>query len=87
MYACIIIHAVMQSFLPPPPLFISFLDNPNQVTRVVVAIETLDVNDNPPELDGPYETAVCDTSTAGQVCPLTPSQIRNIRKRLHGIKI
>ncbi|XP_058265105.1 cadherin-24 isoform X2 [Hemibagrus wyckioides] len=42
-------------------------DSPNQVTRVVVAIETLDVNDNPPELDGPYETAVCDTSTAGQV--------------------
>ncbi|KAK3519280.1 hypothetical protein QTP70_023116 [Hemibagrus guttatus] len=42
-------------------------DSPNQVTRVVVAIETLDVNDNPPELDGLYETAVCDTSTAGQV--------------------
>uniref|UniRef100_W5UFL2 Cadherin-24 n=1 Tax=Ictalurus punctatus TaxID=7998 RepID=W5UFL2_ICTPU len=42
-------------------------DSPNQVTRVGVAIETLDVNDNPPELDGPYETAVCDTSTAGQV--------------------
>ncbi|KAF5893509.1 cadherin-24-like isoform X3, partial [Clarias magur] len=42
-------------------------DSPNQVTRVVVAIETLDVNDNPPELDGRYETAVCDTSTAGQV--------------------
>ncbi|MCI4387864.1 hypothetical protein PGIGA_G00078870 [Pangasianodon gigas] len=42
-------------------------DSLNQVTRVVVAIETLDVNDNPPELDGPYETAVCDTSTAGQV--------------------
>ncbi|XP_060792644.1 cadherin-24 [Neoarius graeffei] len=42
-------------------------DSPNQVTRVVVAIETLDVNDNPPELDGPYETAVCDTSTTGQV--------------------
>ncbi|KAF7696389.1 hypothetical protein HF521_006483 [Silurus meridionalis] len=42
-------------------------DSPNQVTRVVVAIETLDVNDNPPELDGPYETAVCDTGTTGQV--------------------
>ncbi|TTI46073.1 Cadherin-24 [Bagarius yarrelli] len=42
-------------------------DSPNQVSRVDVAIETLDVNDNPPELDGPYETAVCDTGTAGQV--------------------
>ncbi|KAI5609304.1 hypothetical protein C0J50_6306 [Silurus asotus] len=42
-------------------------DSPNQVSRVVVAIETLDVNDNPPELDGPYETAVCDTGTTGQV--------------------
>ncbi|GAA6102731.1 cadherin-11 isoform X1, partial [Tachysurus ichikawai] len=49
-----------------PKLHLFPLYSPNQVTRVVVAIETLDVNDNPPELDGPYETAVCDTSTAGQ---------------------
>uniref|UniRef100_A0A4W4DWI3 Cadherin-22 n=1 Tax=Electrophorus electricus TaxID=8005 RepID=A0A4W4DWI3_ELEEL len=42
-------------------------DSPNQVTRVAVAIETLDLNDNAPELDRQYSTAVCDTSTPGQV--------------------
>ncbi|XP_051515460.1 cadherin-11-like isoform X2 [Myxocyprinus asiaticus] len=42
-------------------------DSPNQVTRVAVAIETLDLNDNAPELDRQYNTAVCDSSTAGQV--------------------
>ncbi|XP_042606575.1 cadherin-11-like [Cyprinus carpio] len=42
-------------------------DSPNQVTRVSVAIETLDLNDNAPELDRQYNTAVCDSSAAGQV--------------------
>ncbi|XP_030642573.1 cadherin-7 [Chanos chanos] len=42
-------------------------DSPSQVTRVAVAIETLDVNDNAPELDREYSTAVCDSSTSGQV--------------------
>uniref|UniRef100_A0A8C1Q9W4 Cadherin 24, type 2a n=1 Tax=Cyprinus carpio TaxID=7962 RepID=A0A8C1Q9W4_CYPCA len=42
-------------------------DSPNQVTRVAVAIETLDLNDNAPELDRQYNTAVCDSSAAGQV--------------------
>ncbi|KAK6313998.1 hypothetical protein J4Q44_G00154570 [Coregonus suidteri] len=42
-------------------------DNPNLVTRVVVAIETLDQNDNAPELDRQYTTSVCDSSTPGQV--------------------
>ncbi|KAG1960725.1 cadherin-11 [Pimephales promelas] len=42
-------------------------DSPNQVTRVAVAIETLDINDNAPELDRQYNTAVCDSSAAGQV--------------------
>lgn len=48
-------------------LFFSFLDSPNQVTRVAVSIETLDLNDNSPELDRQYNTAVCDSSAAGQV--------------------
>lgn len=48
--------------------FISALsDNPSQVSRVVVAIETLDLNDNAPELDRQYTTAMCDSSTVGQV--------------------
>ncbi|KAM6948636.1 uncharacterized protein cdh24b [Aplochiton taeniatus] len=42
-------------------------DNPSQVSRVVVAIETLDLNDNAPELDRQYATAICDSSAAGQV--------------------
>ncbi|XP_055778906.1 cadherin-7-like isoform X1 [Salvelinus fontinalis] len=42
-------------------------DNPNLVSRVVVAIETLDQNDNAPELDRQYTTSVCDSSTPGQV--------------------
>lgn len=49
-------------------LFFSFfLDNPNLVSRVVVAIETLDQNDNAPELDRQYTTSVCDSSAPGQV--------------------
>uniref|UniRef100_A0A3B4G0T1 Cadherin-24-like n=1 Tax=Pundamilia nyererei TaxID=303518 RepID=A0A3B4G0T1_9CICH len=34
---------------------------------VVVAIETLDQNDNAPELDRQYTTSVCDSSAPGQV--------------------
>uniref|UniRef100_A0A3B4B899 Cadherin domain-containing protein n=1 Tax=Periophthalmus magnuspinnatus TaxID=409849 RepID=A0A3B4B899_9GOBI len=42
-------------------------DNPSQVSRVLVAIETLDLNDNAPELDRQYTTAMCDSSKIGQV--------------------
>ncbi|XP_077471024.1 cadherin 24, type 2b isoform X2 [Stigmatopora argus] len=42
-------------------------DNPSQVSRVVIAIETLDLNDNAPELDRQYTTAICDSSTIGKV--------------------
>ncbi|KAK5931440.1 hypothetical protein CgunFtcFv8_027587 [Champsocephalus gunnari] len=42
-------------------------DNPNLVSRVVVAIETLDQNDNAPVLDRLYSTSVCDSSPPGQV--------------------
>uniref|UniRef100_A0A668AWF0 Cadherin 24 n=1 Tax=Myripristis murdjan TaxID=586833 RepID=A0A668AWF0_9TELE len=42
-------------------------DNPSQVSRVLVAIETLDLNDNAPELDRQYTTAMCDSSSSGQV--------------------
>ncbi|CAL8277865.1 unnamed protein product [Lota lota] len=42
-------------------------DNPSQVSRVLVAIETLDLNDNPPELDRQYTTAMCDSASSGQV--------------------
>uniref|UniRef100_A0A8C9XJJ4 Cadherin 24, type 2b n=1 Tax=Sander lucioperca TaxID=283035 RepID=A0A8C9XJJ4_SANLU len=42
-------------------------DNPSQVSRVLVAIETLDLNDNAPELDRQYTTAMCDSSSIGQV--------------------
>lgn len=49
-------------------LFVFLADNPNLVSRVVVAIETLDQNDNAPELDREYTTSVCDSSAPGQVC-------------------
>ncbi|GAA6089257.1 uncharacterized protein LOC113644125 [Tachysurus ichikawai] len=42
-------------------------DNPSQVSRVLVAIETLDLNDNAPELDRQYTTAMCDSTSVGQV--------------------
>lgn len=42
-------------------------DNPSQVSRVLVAIETLDLNDNAPELDRQYTTAMCDSTSTGQV--------------------
>uniref|UniRef100_A0A672HM05 Cadherin 24, type 2b n=1 Tax=Salarias fasciatus TaxID=181472 RepID=A0A672HM05_SALFA len=42
-------------------------DNPGQVSRVLVAIETLDLNDNAPELDRQYTTAMCDSLSSGQV--------------------
>ncbi|XP_058488388.1 uncharacterized protein LOC131461274 isoform X1 [Solea solea] len=42
-------------------------DNPSQVSRVLVAVETLDLNDNAPELDRQYTTAMCDSSSVGQV--------------------
>uniref|UniRef100_A0A8D3C692 Cadherin 24, type 2b n=1 Tax=Scophthalmus maximus TaxID=52904 RepID=A0A8D3C692_SCOMX len=42
-------------------------DNPSQVSRVLVAVETLDLNDNAPELDRQYTTAMCDSTSIGQV--------------------
>lgn len=48
--------------------FVLLSDNPNLVSRVVVAIETLDQNDNAPELDRQYTTSVCDSISPGQVC-------------------
>ncbi|XP_035508658.1 cadherin-24-like [Morone saxatilis] len=52
---------------PPGCRFPFLSDNPNLVSRVVVAIETLDQNDNAPELDRQYTTSVCDSSAPGQV--------------------
>uniref|UniRef100_A0A8D3DRU8 Cadherin 24, type 2b n=1 Tax=Scophthalmus maximus TaxID=52904 RepID=A0A8D3DRU8_SCOMX len=39
----------------------------DQVSRVLVAVETLDLNDNAPELDRQYTTAMCDSTSIGQV--------------------
>lgn len=59
---------VRNSKITSPLALVSFLpDNPNLVSRVVVAIETLDQNDNAPELDRQYTTSVCDSSAPGQV--------------------
>uniref|UniRef100_UPI00398F8742 cadherin-18-like n=1 Tax=Pristiophorus japonicus TaxID=55135 RepID=UPI00398F8742 len=42
-------------------------DNPSQLTQVPVAIQVLDVNDNPPELAKDYDTILCENVKAGQV--------------------
>uniref|UniRef100_A0A8C8DRH8 Cadherin-22 n=1 Tax=Oryzias sinensis TaxID=183150 RepID=A0A8C8DRH8_9TELE len=54
---------------------LSFSDNPSQVSRVLVAIETLDLNDNAPELDRRYTTALCDSSSTGQVNRLRSGRV------------
>lgn len=62
-------------------------DNPNLVTRVVVAIETLDQNDNAPELDRQYTTSVCDSSTPGQVSAAANTYLQNVTLTLHFISL
>uniref|UniRef100_A0A8C1GFG0 Cadherin 24, type 2a n=1 Tax=Cyprinus carpio TaxID=7962 RepID=A0A8C1GFG0_CYPCA len=64
-------------------------DSPNQVTRVSVAIETLDLNDNAPELDRQYNTAVCDSSAAGQVAtfPLIRFLFKHFEVSHHGLAL
>ncbi|XP_077170257.1 cadherin-24 isoform X2 [Paroedura picta] len=46
------------------------LDSPVQVSHAQVAIQILDVNDNPPQLEYGYEPFVCDTATPGQLIQL-----------------
>lgn len=42
-------------------------NNPRQVSRVPVYIRVLDVNDNAPAFDSPYEAFVCENAKANQV--------------------
>ncbi|XP_032073806.1 cadherin-22 [Thamnophis elegans] len=42
-------------------------DNPAQVSRTVLRVRILDVNDNPPELAMPYEAAVCEDAKPGEL--------------------
>lgn len=42
-------------------------DSSAQASRVQVAIQTLDENDNAPQLAEPYDTFVCDSAPPGQV--------------------
>ncbi|XP_070798005.1 cadherin-22 [Pituophis catenifer annectens] len=41
--------------------------NPAQVSRTVLRIRVLDVNDNPPELALPYEAAICEDAKPGEL--------------------
>lgn len=43
------------------------LDSSAQASRVQVAIQTLDENDNAPQLAEPYDTFVCDSAASGQL--------------------
>lgn len=56
------------------------------MSRVVVAIETMDQNDNAPELDRVYATSVCDSSAPGQVCFCFLLEHLSIFTTLHTIK-
>ncbi|XP_069507460.1 cadherin-22 [Ambystoma mexicanum] len=42
-------------------------DDELKVSRATLRIRILDVNDNPPELASPYEAAVCEDATPGQL--------------------
>ncbi|XP_003229066.1 cadherin-24 [Anolis carolinensis] len=46
------------------------LDSPTQASHVQVAIQILDVNDNPPQLEHSYEPFICDNSVPGQLVQL-----------------
>ncbi|KAM9201806.1 cadherin-24 isoform 1-T2 [Dugong dugon] len=43
------------------------LDSSAQASRVQVAVQTLDENDNAPQLAEPYDTFVCDSAAPGQL--------------------
>ena len=42
-------------------------DSSAQASRVQVAVQTLDENDNAPQLAEPYDTFVCESAAPGQV--------------------
>lgn len=42
--------------------------NPLLTSKVNILINVLDVNEFPPEISVPYETAVCENAKPGQVC-------------------
>nr|XP_028557942.1 LOW QUALITY PROTEIN: cadherin-24-like [Podarcis muralis] len=46
------------------------LDSPTQASHVQVAIQILDVNDNPPQLEHSYEPFVCDNAAPGHLVQL-----------------
>ncbi|KAL7977712.1 hypothetical protein Chor_009661 [Crotalus horridus] len=46
------------------------LDSPTQGSQVRVAIQILDVNDNPPQLEQSYEPFACDNAAPGQLVQL-----------------
>ncbi|KAJ6653047.1 hypothetical protein lerEdw1_010133 [Lerista edwardsae] len=46
------------------------LDSPQQASHVQVAVQILDVNDNPPQLEHSYEPFVCDNAAPGHLIQL-----------------
>lgn len=47
--------------------FMFLTGNPLLTSRVNILINVLDVNEFPPEISVPYETAVCENAKPGQV--------------------
>ncbi|CAN0538207.1 unnamed protein product [Rangifer tarandus platyrhynchus] len=65
------------------------LDSSAQASRVQVAIQTLDENDNAPQLAEPYDTFVCDSAAPGQLIQVIRALDRdevgnNSRVSFHG---
>lgn len=54
-------------------------DSSSQASRVQVAIQTLDENDNAPQLAEPYDTFVCDSAAPGQVSSDGSGGYRSLR--------
>nr|XP_020856196.1 cadherin-12 isoform X2 [Phascolarctos cinereus] len=56
----------------------SKISNPSLTSKVNVLINVLDVNEFPPEISVPYETAVCENAKPGQVIQIISAADRDL---------
>uniref|UniRef100_A0A5F8GNK8 Cadherin-12 n=1 Tax=Monodelphis domestica TaxID=13616 RepID=A0A5F8GNK8_MONDO len=56
----------------------SKISNPSLASKVNVLINVLDVNEFPPEISVPYETAVCENAKPGQVIQIISAADRDL---------
>ncbi|KAJ8794146.1 hypothetical protein J1605_019060 [Eschrichtius robustus] len=58
--------------------FIFLTGNPLLTSRVNILINVLDVNEFPPEISVPYETAVCENAKPGQIIQIVSAADRDL---------